>query len=315
MGKLFGNKVAGNTVEARPMTERELLQSRCKVARGNLLAAIGFTIINIVLLFVNGTSYFLFSIFVPYYIAGTGVILTGRMPEEFYAEGWENFLFYDDKVLIITLVVAVVIVGLYFLSWICSKKDMIGWFIFTLVIFSIDTLLMIFLQGIGDSIIDIIFHVWVIVSLVRGISAQAKLKKLPEEPVFARYMPEGFNNPEETVEESVEESVEENPEVSDEEPVEEVQNSKHLRMADIDAKARILLQTEKDGLAITYRRVKNVNELVINGAVYDEYVARIEFAHNLEAVVDGREVEAGFDGNRSYIKIDDEVIERKIRMY
>ena len=96
---------------------------------------------------------------------------------------------------------------------------MIGWFIFTLVIFSIDTLLMIFLQGIGDSIIDIVFHVWVIVSLVRGISAQAKLKKLPEEPVFARYMPEGFNNPEETVEESVEAS---------EEAVEEVEETEEV---------------------------------------------------------------------------------------
>jgi hypothetical protein len=299
MGKLFGN-----TTEARPFTEREILQNRCKSARGNLLAAIVFTVINIALLFLDGTSYFLFSIFIPYFIAGTGVAITGRMPEEFYAEGWEGTVFLGDQVLIIALVIAVVILGLYLLSWICSKKNIVGWFIFTLVIFGLDTLLMIFIQGIGESVVDLVFHVWVIVSLVRGISAYVKLQKMPEEePVVARYMPEGYND------------ADENEEAFGEEVVEEVQNSKHLRMADMDAKARILLQTEKDGLAITYRRVKTVNELVINGAVYDEYVARIELAHKLVAVVDGREIEAGFDGNRSYLKIDNEVVEKKIRLY
>lgn len=58
-----------------------------------------------------------------------------------------------------------------------------AWLIVALVLFALDTLMML-LGGIGlDSIVDILFHGWVIISLSMGISAHFKLKKLPEEPV------------------------------------------------------------------------------------------------------------------------------------
>jgi hypothetical protein len=85
-------------------------------------------------------------------------------------------------------------------------------------------------------------------------------------------------------------------------------------MADMDVKAKILLQTEKDGFVITYRRVKRVNELVINGNVYDEYEALIENHHILSGVISGRTIEAGYDGFNSYITIDGEIIAKKIRL-
>ena len=57
-----------------------------------------------------------------------------------------------------------------------------GWLIFALVIFVIDTLGMLAFLGFDlSNIVDMIFHAWVIVSLVMGIIAAAKLKKLPEE--------------------------------------------------------------------------------------------------------------------------------------
>lgn len=295
MGKIFGD-----VKETRPLTERESLQNRYTSARGNLIGAVVFTVINIALLFLDGSSYFLFSIFVPYFIALMGMMITGKMPEEFYGEDWVGYEFLDNSVLIVMLVIAVVILGIYLLSWIFSKKNRVGWLIFTLVIFCIDTLLMLFLQGVRESIVDIVFHGWVIVSLARGIGAYYKLKKLPEEEIIKSKEVTGKTEEAEEAEGTVEETV--------------VQNSTHLRMADLDAKAKILLQTEKDGLAITYRRVKRVNELVVNGIVYDEYEALVENAHNLAAVVGGRTVEAGFDGMRSYIKIDGEIIAKKVRL-
>ena len=97
--------------------------------------------------------------------------------------------------------------------------------------------------------------------------------------------------------------------------IREIQNSAVLRMADMDVKAKILLETEKDGFVITYRRVKRVNELVINGIVYDEKKGIIEFEHNLSAVIDGHKIEAGYDEDSySYIIFDGERIAEKLRI-
>ena len=286
MGKTYDN-VKGTNL----LTEREKLQTKFNNARANLLAAVAFTVINIVLLFVDASSYFLFSIFVPYFITLMAMLVTGKLPAEFYAEDWAGYEFLDGSVFWVVLVIAIVIIGLYLLSWFLSKKNKVGWLVFALVIFCIDTLLMLYFQGISESIMDIVFHVWVIVSLTSGIIAYNKLKKLPEEEIVEIA---------EVDEENFEETV--------------AQNSGYLRIADLDAKAKILLQTEKDGLVIIYRRVKRVNELVINSKVYDEYDALIENAHNLVGVVNGHAVEAGFDGFRSYIKIDGEIISKKVRL-
>ena len=64
-----------------------------------------------------------------------------------------------------------------------THATVLPWMITALVFFSLDTLAMLSM-GIGaDSIIDIVFHVWVIVSLSMGISACSKLKKLPPEEI------------------------------------------------------------------------------------------------------------------------------------
>ena len=178
MGKTYDN-VKGTNL----LTEREKLQTKFNNARTNLLDAVAFTVINIVLLFVDASSYFLFSIFVPYFITLMAMLVTGKLPAEFYAEDWTGYEFLDGSVFWVVLVIAIVIIGLYLLSWFLSKKNKVGWLVFALVIFCVDTLLMLFLQGMSESIMDIIFHVWVIVSLTSGIIAYNKLKKLPEEEI------------------------------------------------------------------------------------------------------------------------------------
>ena len=88
-----------------------------------------------------------------------------------------------------------------------------------------------------------------------------------------------------------------------------------LRRADFSQKNRILLETKINDYAICYRRVKSVNELVINGFVYDEKKAIVEFEHILSASIDGHLIEAGLDSESySFIAFDGNVIAQKKRL-
>lgn len=92
-------------------------------------------------------------------------------------------------------------------------------------------------------------------------------------------------------------------------------DSKILRRADGTVKCRILLETRVGDYQICYRRVKSVNELVINGMVYDEKKGIVEYAHTLSAVVDGHWIEVGYDGEAySYIRFDEQEVARKLRL-
>lgn len=287
MGKLFGN--AQNNAQLSP---RETLQSKYNAARANLLWVLGFTLINIILAFIDSNTYFLFSLFIPYLLVLTGMLFTGRLTDGYLMEEFSDMEFLPDAALTIMVVIAAVIMLLYLLCWIFSKKNKVGWIIFALVLFGIDTALMLLLQGIsGDTLIDTVFHAWVIISLASGISAHKKLKALPPE----------------------EEIVDTTAEVVEEGAVPE--NSPILRSGYLDEKCRVLLETEKDGLYITYRRVKKTNELVINNNVYDEYTALVEMPHTLTATYAGHKIEAGCDtASRSFIKIDGEIVAKKLRL-
>ena len=87
-----------------------------------------------------------------------------------------------------------------------------------------------------------------------------------------------------------------------------------LRLAS-DKKGHILLEVKKGSYDICYRRVGIVNELVINGEVWDEYKAALEFEHHLCAIVDGNKIEAGYsEGDKeSYIAFNGHWIAEKKR--
>jgi hypothetical protein len=123
---------------AAPLSPRAMLENRYKVARMNLLFAILFTLINVVSLFTNGGSYFLFSAYVPYLLVLLGADWCGMMPAEWY-EGVTDIEFLDPSVFVVLAVVAAVILALYALCFFMSKKYKSGWFIFALIMFSIDT--------------------------------------------------------------------------------------------------------------------------------------------------------------------------------
>ena len=87
-----------------------------------------------------------------------------------------------------------------------------------------------------------------------------------------------------------------------------------LRRADMTVKHRVLLEATFEGYRICYRRVKSVNELVVNGVVYDEMKAVVEFPHDLTVTLDGHRIHAGLDEDDfSYIIVDGERIAEKKR--
>lgn len=87
-----------------------------------------------------------------------------------------------------------------------------------------------------------------------------------------------------------------------------------LRSAAPAEKQKILLSADRGEYRICYRRVGKVNELIVNGRVYDEYKALVEFEHALCATVDGHEIEAGLTADSdSYILFDDEILAEKKR--
>lgn len=161
---------------------RSYYESKYATSRANLLLTAVFTVINLILLITNSNTYFLFSAFIPYYITSLGMLLCGRYPEEYYTDGLEDIIFINDSFFAVTLTVAVVMVLFYLLAWLLSKKRRVGWLILSLVFFSLDTILMLLLNGIAlDWIMDILFHGYVIYFLIIGINAHFKLKKLPLE--------------------------------------------------------------------------------------------------------------------------------------
>ncbi len=166
---------------AQPISERALLSSKVASTRVNLLLVVIFSLVNIALLLTNSNYYFLFSAFIPYVLVFEGMFFTGKFPAEYYAE--YDYVEFDPPSFLWTLVaVAAVLVLFYLVCWFFSKKRPVGWFVIALVFFSIDTVAMFLLQeNIAESLIDVVFHFWVIYSLITGIRSHLKLKKLPPE--------------------------------------------------------------------------------------------------------------------------------------
>lgn len=176
MANLFRKK------ETQQLSQRQMLATKYYSARHNILLVLAFTLVNIILLVTNSNTYFLFSASIPYFIVDLAMLLCGKYPAEYYAGELAGMEILNDTFFIVALVVAAVIMLLYLLSWIFSKKPRVGWMIFALVFFVIDTLGMLYLMDIStDALIDIVFHGWVIVSLTNGIISYFKAKKLPEE--------------------------------------------------------------------------------------------------------------------------------------
>lgn len=174
-----------DTAQSAPLSPQAALLQRYNGSRNNLLLVVGFTLVNMVMVIAGSSSYFLFSASIPYYLTFFGMLYTGKLPADYYY-GVTDFEPLATGFLAIMVVVSVVLVAIYAICWLMSKKHGFGWLIFALISFVIDTIFMFVIVGVSaDMILDIVFHAWVIVSLCSGISAAIKLNKLPPQEDIA----------------------------------------------------------------------------------------------------------------------------------
>lgn len=259
-----------------PQTPRGLAQEKFNAARANLLAMIGFTLLNVILALTGASTMMLFSATFPYVMA-----LSVTMVDIPVLQG-------------LFLIAAIVAIAVFFLCWIFSKRRY-GWMIAALVLFSLDTLFMLSVYLTAKDwggILDVVFHIWIIIYLVQGIKYGHRLKTLPpeESPMPTQEMPG---------------------EAAQTAPT---QDTTPLRRADTEVKHRVLLEAQASGYRICYRRVKRTNELVINGYVYGEMEMLIETPHQICAVLGGHQIIAGYTGVYSYLQVDGTQLAKKMRL-
>ena len=275
-----------------PSREEDLktqLTQKYRTARMNLLAAIIFTVVNIILALTGSDVMFLFSMTVPYMMTLAALANPGT---------------------IIVPILAILIVGIlavYVVCWFFSGKRY-EWIWGAIVLFALDTLYMIYFYfhvGImGEAMIDIAFHIYVMVFLVMALVHGINLKTISKQESSAPQPAPQEAMPQEKGEAQREAGTDT-----------AVPDSPVLREADMGVKARVLVAAQVEGLDIVFRRVKRVSELVIDGKVYGEWEALIESAHALTAVVSGHRIQAGFDGAaHSFIYVDGNLIATKLRL-
>lgn len=157
----------------------EYLEKQIAGGRYSLLLILIFTVVNLILLFVDANRYFIFSSAIPYYATAFCM----GMDEAAFG-GFGTFT-------IIALVISAVILGIYLLSWLLSNKRT-GWLIVSLVVFSLDTVCLLIFNYLLEinGLIDILFHLWAIFELAQAVRCARKLKKLALEDKVSSYSPE-----------------------------------------------------------------------------------------------------------------------------
>lgn len=181
--------MAGFFKQNQGLSERAMLENKYRSARIDLLLVAVMTLVNVIFVIAGSDSYFLFSASVPYLLSFVSALYCGMLSPEIY-EYLEIDVataeFLPAPVFYVALAIALVITALYVVAFFLSNKGRVGWLVFALIFFIIDTLVMFFYYGISfDMIIDYVFHAAVIVFLAMGIKAHRSLENLPPEELVA----------------------------------------------------------------------------------------------------------------------------------
>lgn len=160
-------------------------QNLVKSARSTLLVAVLFTVLNVVLLLIGSNRYFLYSATIPYYLTFFGYMFDHFTVGTYTLTG---------------LTMAVVPIIALALCYFLSKRDS-RWLTGATVVFGLDTAAMaamlLWSGDVGASLLDIIFHGWVLYSLIRGVKAAGGLKNTPvSESPMEEEIPETEDIPE-----------------------------------------------------------------------------------------------------------------------
>lgn len=156
--------------------EKKKLNSWYKAGRNSILLIIVFTLFCTSFLLGKKDVEFLFSSSLPFYVS-----FFGKDSDVFDAR-FENIDFLatsESRMMFITWVVFVVVICLYFLAWLYSKKEGYGWLVFALVFYLFDTIVIVDNAGFTKwMLMDYLCHGLVLALLARGIYAGIELKKI-----------------------------------------------------------------------------------------------------------------------------------------
>jgi len=263
-----------------------------KNARTNLLMVVVFTTVNLILAAFNAGIYMLFSATIPQLIFETGRIVA----EELEING----------ILIIGLVIAILIISLYFICWLLTKRSRV-FILVALIFFSIDSLLFLFLTLAAEFeisfLLDIAFHGWVMFYLINGTIAWAKLRGVSADEYHA------------VLKETDVAAVNQN--IDDVLQQDEEENQKNVPLRFDDKKGRILIQADYEDLQISMKRTRGLTELIVNGNVYDEVKGTIETEYTLTANVLNKKITGVYHSVKShmYLYVNDLLIAKKLRLF
>ena len=165
---------------------RGALEYRYRSARNQLLWIVGFSALNLILLVGGTNTRFLFSAIIPLMLVDLGMYLCGMYPVEEYGAEYNELTFLDSGVFYAIVAVAFVIVGVYLLLWFLARKNKYVWLIVAAVLFALDSVMVLFsmLGSPGGALLDLLFHAWIMYSLISGIISAVKLGNLPPEETF-----------------------------------------------------------------------------------------------------------------------------------
>ena len=167
------------------MTERQLLTGKYNLARGTLIFVAVITFINLMLTATNSGYYLLFSASVPLILCSLGMFYCGMYPEEVYEELEFEMEFADKSLFAVLLAISIVIVALMLICWLLSKNQKGVWLLISLILFGIDTICMFGYYGFDlTMLLDVLFHAYIIYSLVTGVVSYYKLKNLPADEFY-----------------------------------------------------------------------------------------------------------------------------------
>lgn len=160
--------------------ERHFLLGRYRVCRLNLLAVTAFTLLNIAILIFGADFYLLFSATIPYFLVLFGLLFCGKMSPEIYNQIYgesATVKILPDAVLYVAITLALLITLLYLLCFFLSDHRRSAWLKVAAVLFTLDTIGMFFTSGFSsNTMLDLIFHVWVLYYLFAGIKAEKRLR-------------------------------------------------------------------------------------------------------------------------------------------
>jgi hypothetical protein len=164
----YGNISLSLWKEGNFMDYREKLQRNLTTGRSSLLMVLVLTVVNIGLVLAEGGRYFVCSVAVPYMLCYMG-----------YNElsVWDIEISFPGA-----MAVSIVILGVLFAIWAMSKKRP-GLLYIALILFIADTLVLLKLavdaDTLAESVVDLLFHGWVIWELFQGARCGNKLVDVP----------------------------------------------------------------------------------------------------------------------------------------